>query len=73
MAAPTLDSRIWRARRRGEWIDASIELHGERWRLRLTRKARSLGSWEFASREAAVEAGRLRLRELQRAGWTEHW
>jgi len=73
MAAPPLDRRIWRARRRGDWIDASVEPRGERWRLLLTRKARTLGAWEFDSRDQAVLAAGARLRELQRAGWTEHW
>ncbi len=68
-----LDNRIWRVRRRGEWIDASLEAIGAKWRVTFTRKGRQLASWEFGTRESAVDAARARLREFERAGWTEHW
>jgi hypothetical protein len=71
--AADLDARLWRVRRRGDWIDASLQSMGAVWRLELTRKGRRLASWELETREDAVRAGRMRLREFERAGWIEHW
>lgn len=66
-------TRIWRVRRRGQWIDATLQQSGSAWHLRFTRKGRALAEWEFATREQALNAARERLLELQRAAWTEHW
>ena len=68
-----LDSRIWRVRRRGQWIDATLDQSGQRWRLTFTLKGRVLAAWEFDTQRQARDAARTRLRELERAGWTEHW
>jgi hypothetical protein len=73
MDARHLDGRIWRVRRRGDWIDASLAKRGAMWRLAYTRKGRRLAEWNFDSREQAVDAARAKLREFERAGWTEHW
>jgi hypothetical protein len=73
MTAPRLDNRIWRVRRRGDWIDASLARRGVLWQLTFTRKGRLLGEWQFATRAKARAAARTRLREFERAGWTEHW
>lgn len=66
-------TRIWRVRRRGDAIDASIDPAGKMWRLQLTRKGRLLGEWNFDTREKALAAGLARRQEFERAGWTEHW
>jgi len=73
MDARHLESRIWRVRRRGDWIDASLAKRGTTWRLAYTRKGRLLAEWDFDSRAQAVDAARTKLREFERAGWTEHW
>jgi hypothetical protein len=73
MDDPPLDSRIWRVRRRGQWIDATLARLGGRWRVTFTRKGRTLATFEFDTRAHALEAARQRLREFERAGWTEHW
>jgi hypothetical protein len=69
----TSDPRLWRVRRRGDWIDAALEPRGDVWRLRFTRKGRLLVETPFATRREALDTARTRLRELERAGWTEHW
>jgi hypothetical protein len=68
-----LDTRLWRVRRRGDWIDASVDRRGTGWRLRFIRRGRMLAEWEFKTRAEALSAARGRLREFERAGWTEHW
>jgi hypothetical protein len=68
-----LDTRLWRVRRRGDWIDASLAGRGATWCLQYARKGRPLAEWDFNTREQAVDAARAKLRELERAGWTEHW
>lgn len=73
MSPHVLDSRIWRVRRRGDWIDASVTKRAGGWRLHYTRKGRLLGESLFDSRQQAVDAARAKLREFERAGWTEHW
>jgi hypothetical protein len=67
------DNRIWRIRKRGDWIDASLKRGGGGWQLRFSRRGRLIAAWDFDTREDALSAGRLRLREFERAGWTEHW
>ena len=67
------DTRLWRVRRRGDWIDAVLEPDGDRWRLTFKRKGRVLVASPFDSRDTALDAARTRLREFERAGWLEHW
>jgi hypothetical protein len=66
-------TRIWRVRRRGEWIDAGVHHSAGKWRLQLTRRGRLIGDWDFETREDAIDAAGARRQELERAGWTEHW
>jgi len=66
-------TRIWRVRRRGYWIDATLGRRGRGWRVTYARNGRMLAVSEFDTREEALDAARTRLRELERAGWTEHW
>jgi hypothetical protein len=68
-----LHSRIWRVRRRGEWIDATLASSGNSWRVTFALKGRALATWEFDTRDQARAAARTRLREFERAGWNEHW
>lgn len=65
--------RIWRVRRRGESIDASVHHAAGAWRLQLTRRGRVIGDWDFETRGDAIDAARARRQEFERAGWTEHW
>ena len=68
-----LDVRLWRVRRRGRWIDATLDRSGGLWRVTFTLNGRSLPASEFETEEEARDAARARLREFERAGWTEHW
>jgi hypothetical protein len=68
-----LDSRIWRVRRRGQWIDATLAQTAGGWGVTFTRNGRPLATLEFDTREEAVAAATARRREFERAGWTEHW
>ena len=71
--ARDLDNRLWRLRRRGDSIDATLDRTRDRWRLTFTRKGRQLAYWEFETRSQAIDVARAQLCELERAGWTEHW
>lgn len=68
-----LDNRLWRARRRGQLIDATLARTGDGWRVTFTRNSRPLFESEFDTREQATNAAEERLRELERAGWAQHW
>jgi len=65
--------RLWRARRRHVHIDADLSRDGRRWALTFLRNDRPLARIDFASEKAARAVARAKLRELQIAGWTEHW
>lgn len=67
------ETRLWRVRRRGEWIDATLGRVRDKWQVTFTRKGRQLADCEFDTRTQALDAAQARLRELERAGWTEHW
>jgi hypothetical protein len=73
MHTPDLESPLWRVRRRGDWIDATLSQSRDKWRLAFTRKGRLLADWEFDTRLLALDAARARLQELERVGWTRHW
>ncbi len=73
MDARQLDTRIWRVRRSGDLIDASLTQEGDVWHLRLTRKSRVLAEWTFDTREKAIAVSNTRRREFERAGWINHW
>ena len=65
--------RLWRVRRRHTHIDAVLEREAGRWAVAFLRNDRPLVTLEFADERAARSHARARLRELQIAGWTEHW
>ena len=66
-------TRLWRARRRHDHIDAVLSPAGTGWELRFLRNGRLLLSWRFPAADAARAEADARLRSLQRAGWTVHW
>ena len=68
-----LNSRLWRARRRHDHLDAVLRPEGSQWRLQYYRNDRLLLTWNYPDRDTARAEARRRLRELQRAGWTVHW
>jgi hypothetical protein len=65
--------RLWRARRRHVHIDADLGRNGRQWTLTFLRNDRPLARIDFASEKAARAVAHAKLRELQIAGWTEHW
>jgi len=67
------DARLWRVRRRGQWIDAVLQPGASGWSLQFTRNGRTMVTLQFPDREDATAEAKARLREFQRAGWTEHW
>jgi len=66
-------ARLWRARRRHDYIDAIVTRHGPGWDLQFVRNDRPLLTRHHPTREAARAEADARLRELQRAGWNVHW
>jgi hypothetical protein len=73
MPSDDLDRRLWRVRRRGDWIDATLESSASGWTLHYSRNGRMLVTREFPTREQATRAAATQLREFQRVGWNEHW
>jgi hypothetical protein len=65
--------RLWRARRRHVHIDAILERVGRSWVLRFLRNDRPLAALDYPDEGAARSAARVRLRQLEMAGWTDHW
>jgi hypothetical protein len=65
--------RLWRARRRHVHIDAVLNRDNGRWILIFLRNDRPLAAIDFGSETAARSAARAKLRELEVAGWTDHW
>jgi len=65
--------RLWRARRRHVHIDAILDRGSHPCVLTFFRQDRPLASIEFANERSARSAARAKLRELEVAGWTDHW
>ena len=65
--------RLWRARRRHVHIDAILERGRRAWVLRFLRNDRLLAALDYPDERAARSAARARLRQLEVAGWTDHW
>jgi hypothetical protein len=70
--APTV-TRLWRARRRHAHIDAILGRRGRQVTLTFARNDRPMLTLEFPSARSARAHARARLRELEIAGWIEHW
>jgi hypothetical protein len=66
-------SRLWRARRRHDRIDAVLRRHGRWWELQYLHNDRLLLTRRFEASDGASAEAASRLRELRRAGWTDHW
>jgi hypothetical protein len=64
---------LWRIRRRGVHIDADLRRASRGWTLTFLRNDRPLVSFDCADEHAARAQARAMLRELQVAGWVEHW
>jgi hypothetical protein len=65
--------RLWRVRRQHDHIDAALGRSERDWTLEFRRNDRLLVSLRFTARDDAAAVAAGRLRELQRAGWNEHW
>jgi hypothetical protein len=65
--------RLWRARRRHDYIDALLRDSDAGSVLEFRRNGRSLVTWRFGTRDEASAEAMRRLRDLQRAGWNTHW
>jgi hypothetical protein len=72
-AAMEPHERLWRARRRHNYIDALVQDGPDGCLLEFRRNGKQLMTWRLANREAASAEAMTRLRDLQRAGWTDHW
>ena len=65
--------RLWRARRRHVHIDAMLQQCEGAWEVSYSRDERPLMSRRFDTETAARADADARFRELQRAGWIDHW
>jgi hypothetical protein len=65
--------RLWRARRRHAHIDAMLRQCADGWEVSYSRDDRPLMSRRFDTEDDARADAATRFRELQRAGWIDHW
>lgn len=65
--------RLWRARRRHAHIDAMLRQRADGLEVSYSRDDRPLMSRLFETEEEARADAITRFRELQRAGWIDHW
>jgi hypothetical protein len=72
-AKPPESVRLFRARRRHDRIDAVLRRAGARWELVYSRNDREMFARTFVHASSAREEAASRLKELQRAGWVDHW
>ena len=72
-AKPEVALRLWRARRRHAHIDAHFRQCAGGWEISYSRDDKPLIRQQFETEEAARADVAARLRELQRAGWIDHW
>ena len=70
MPTPT---RLWRARKRHDAIDALLRVDPDGAELEYRFNARTLLRRRYESADLARDGADARLRELQRAGWNVHW
>jgi hypothetical protein len=66
-------TRLWRARRRHDHVDAVVAEAAGQWTLQFLLNDRLIVSWPFPTRDDAAAEADARLRDLQRAGWNTHW
>jgi hypothetical protein len=65
--------RLWRARRRHDHIEAELRPDGAAWVLAYARNDRLLLEQRYTREDAARDDAAARLKDLQRAGWVDHW
>ena len=68
-----LATHLWRARRRHTHVDAFLAETSVAWTLQYLRNDKPLLTMEFTNERTARHHARAKLRELQLAGWIEHW
>lgn len=72
-AAEPADRRLWRVRKRHDHVDAVLRVTESTVELRYFWNDRLLAGLPYATEQAARAEGTRQRRELERAGWTEHW
>jgi hypothetical protein len=66
-------TRLWRARKRHDRIDATLRRAESHWELRFVRNDRLLVARRYTREAPARSEAAARLRDLERAGWVTHW
>jgi hypothetical protein len=69
----TAITRLWRARKRHDAIDALLRVDAAGAELEFRLNARVLLRRRYDTAALARDGADARLRELQRAGWNVHW
>ncbi len=65
---------LWRLRKRNHRVDAELEQSGaNRVELRFVYDGRPVFAREWRTRRSALAHASQKRRELERAGWVEHW
>lgn len=64
---------LWRLRKRNHRVDAQLEESPRRVELRFVYDGRPVFAREWRTRRSALAQASKKRRELERAGWVEHW
>ena len=64
---------LWRLRKRNHCVDAQLEETSRRVKLRFAYDGRAVFAREWRTRRSALAHASKKRRELERAGWVEHW
>ena len=65
--------RLWRVRKRHDHIDATLAPTAGRWELAYAHNDKPMVVWRYTEQHEAQTDAEARRRQLERAGWTNHW
>ena len=64
---------LWRLRKRNHRVEAHLEEMARRVELRFDYDGRPIFARRWRTRRSALAHASKKRRELERAGWIEHW
>ena len=65
--------RLWRLRKRHQWVDAEIDVAGRDVCLRLLLNGQLTYERRWPTRDEALAEASGKRAELEQHGWAEHW
>jgi len=67
------DRRVWRLRKRHQWVDAELRIDADAVDLRLFLNGELTYERRWPTREDALAEATAKRAELEREGWMPHW